>query len=388
MQLADVLCYIFLTITVTASCVGADNQMTEVEDSQPERKISKREATVIIDNNYPMERIFQKPKVIYRRISKQRYGPPKPKYGPPRPKYRPPKVTRKPGKKNGKLRTKPTTQKYGPPHHNVSPNKKRAPNSRYNSLKARPNGKPSFGHVVKMPHYAFFVPDENNFGEPPTDYLSDYQPAKQSYGEPPVDSYGAPLKTTIKDVHPTPQSFQETTHAKHKNRDLNSWNHKPAKNHDLKFAFSKKHPKLTQKQHDSAVVETGPPVDHEDLLVSEHGKPLLQDSQYFFRNQRPSFFTDTAKVVNRPWRPNKQQIDLDDEIIVGGRYAEPPARYVSKFQQNALLYDDDEAFSQFHGHGEGEAPSSATNSPYTNYKHSNMAFSPQNLNDVFSIVDK
>lgn len=360
-----------------------------MDDSQSERKITKREATVIIDNNYPMDRIFQKPKVIYRRISKQRYGPPKPKYGPARPKYRPPKATRKPGKKNGKPKSKPTTQKYGPPNHNASPNKKRAPSTRYNSPKTRLNGKPSFGHVVKMPHYAFFVPDENNFGEPPKEYFGDYQPVKQSYGEPPVDSYGAPLKTSLKDVYPTPQSFQETTYTKYDDRDMSLWNHKPGKIQDLNYAFSKKHPKLIQKQHDSTLIVTVPPLDHgEDLLISENKKPILQDSQYFFRNQRPSFLTDTAKVVNRPWRPNKQQIDLDDEIIVGGRYAEPPARYVTKLQQNTLLYDDDEAFSQFHGHGDADAPSSATNSPYTNYKHSNMAFSPQNLNDVFSIVDK
>ncbi|KAJ8709035.1 hypothetical protein PYW07_008861 [Mythimna separata] len=399
MQFADVLCYVFLTITVTASCSRAEEQSKEVEDTEDGKRITKREATLIVDfNNNHMDKIFQKPKVIYRRISKSRYGPPKakygspkPKYGPPRPKHRPSKGTRKPGKKSrtGKPRT--SSPKYGPPEtfktHHPYTNKKRASKNKpkYGVPKQRPNLRPSFGHVVKMPHYSYFVPEKTSFGEPPA-HLVEHQSHKQSYGEPPVDSYGAPLKPSINDVYPSPHSFQESS----PHEDLHDytkpdyqWNHNYAGS-DNSYAFTKE-PKFTN-------FVTPNPKDSEldsmDPVVGS--KHTMQDNiKFFFRKKRPFYFGD-SKVVNKPWKANKHD-EFDDEIIVGGQYAEPPARFMPKVRQHSPMYEDDEdeeTLPALQGYVDVETAQSAHNSPYSNYKNSNMAFSPQNLNDAFSIVDK
>jgi hypothetical protein len=91
----------FLQIAVTATCISGKpvTQNTEIEENKP-RKISKRDTAILIDN-FPVEPLYSghKPKVIYRRVSRQKYGPPKAKYGPPKPKYGPPSKNRKPIKK-------------------------------------------------------------------------------------------------------------------------------------------------------------------------------------------------------------------------------------------------------------------------------------------------
>nr|XP_021187226.2 uncharacterized protein LOC110374029 [Helicoverpa armigera] len=395
MQFADVLCYIVLTITVTASCVRAEENKSEVEEPQAVKKISKREATVILDN-FPMDRIFQKPKVIYRRISKSRYGPPKSKYGPPRPKIKPPKATKKPGKKGRKGKPKKgAIPKFGVHDYKAvnNLNKKRAskPKPKYGIPKTKPNGRPSFGHVVKMPHYSFFVPENGNFGEPPAPYVRDQPSQKHGYIDPLVDSYGAPVKPNpINEVYSTPQSFQETSppyEAQEYNRPDYQWsNNKFVQQSDTDYAFSKNRPAFAKQP----VFVTPHPKDYNDDTFDADAAEkhnVMQDNKFFFRRKRPFYFAD-SKVVNRPWKPNKQN-EFEDDIIVGGQYAEPPARFLAKTQQSPM-YDDDEdedTFSPLHGYVDMDLPSS-NNSPYVNYKHSNLAFSPQNLNDAFSIVDK
>ncbi|KAF9413547.1 hypothetical protein HW555_008249 [Spodoptera exigua] len=379
-------------ITVTA-CAAGEEQDTEIGETQDgKRIISKREATLILED-YPLDRIFQKPKVIYRRISKQRYGPPKSKYAPPKPKYRPPKVSRKPPKKIRKGSAK-ATSKYGAHKSNnkhiTNLHRKRAskPKSNYSMGKVRPNNKPSFGHIVKMPHYSFFVSEKPSFGEPPVVHAKDHQDQKQSYGEPPVDSYGAPLKASIGDIYSTPQSFQETS----QHYDIHGYNRheyqwtKHTQSPDSNYAYTKKKPSYA----DDHIFVTPTPKDYnEDAMESNVAdKQVRQESKYAFRKKRPFFFTD-SKVLNKPWKPNKQE-EFDDEIIVGGQYAEPPARYVAKLPPHSPMYDDDEdedSFTAQHGYVGADVALSANNSPYSNYKHSNMAFSPQNLNDAFSIVD-
>ncbi|XP_022815695.1 uncharacterized protein LOC111348979 [Spodoptera litura] len=390
MQLADILCWVVLTITVTA-CVAVEEQDTEIEETPDgKRIISKREATLILED-YPLDRIFQKPKVIYRRISKQRYGPPKSKYGPPKPKYWPPKASRKPSKKMRKGNPKATPPKYGTQKstnkHRTNLNRKRA--SIPKSGKVRLNNKPVFGHILKLPHYSIFAPDKPSFGEPPVAHANDYQDQKQSYGEPPVDSYGAPLKTSISDIYSTPQSFQETSqHYDNRghNRHEYQWTkHTPPP--DSNYAFSKKKPSYT----DNKIFVTPIPKDYtEDATeLDAANKQVMQDTKFFFRKKRPFYFAD-SKLLNKPWKPNKQD-DFDDEIIVGGQYAEPPGRYVTKLPHQSPMYDDNEeeedSFTAQHGYVDVDMALSANNSPYSNYKHSNMAFSPQNLNDAFSIVD-
>ncbi|KAF9813729.1 hypothetical protein SFRURICE_007884 [Spodoptera frugiperda] len=381
-------------ITVTA-CIAVEETDNEIEEKEEgKRIISKREATLILED-YPMDRIFQKPKVIYRRISKQRYGPPKSMYGPPKPKYRPPQVSRKPAKKIRKGGPKATAPRYGTPRstskHIANINGKRASKNKgnYSKGKARPSNKPGFGHIVKLPHYSFFAVEKPSFGEPPVAHVNDYQEPKQSYGEPPVDSYGAPLKSSTNDIYSTPQSFQETSQpygVRGFNRHEYQWT-KHTQSPDSNYAFSKKKPAYS----DNQIYVTPSPKDfnEEAMNLDVADKQVMQDSKFFFRKKRPFYFAD-SKVLNKPWKSNKQD-DFEDEIIVGGQYAEPPGRYMPKVPPHSPMYDDNEededSFTGQHGYVDIDMALSANNSPYSNYKHSNMAFSPQNLNDAFSIVD-
>lgn len=350
-------------------------------------------------NGNQVDKMFQKPKVIYRRLSMARYRSPnrkysgsKSKYGPPRPKSRPHKAGRKPGKKARRTsKPKTTSMRYGPPgpkHSTHSTLNRGSPiKPKYGVPKYRPNGRPGYGHIVKMPHYSFFKPDKSGFGEPPAPNVLEYQNHKQSYGEPPVDSYGAPLQHSIKDDFATSHSFMDSSphnEIQDYNNQEQQWNHKYTTNSDSNYAFTNKEPTYSSNVAPTAVdinIDTLDPVS-----IEEQKK---QENKISFRRRRPTYLAD-SKFVNRPWKPNKHN-DFDDEIIVGGQYAEPPARFVPNIHQNSPMYDDDEdedAFPAVRGYRDTDNLVSANSSPYVNYKHSNMAFSPQNLNDAFSIVDK
>lgn len=340
-----------------------------------------------------MDKIFEKPRLIYRKISKVRFQPPKSKYGssksrygPPRPKYKPHKSSRKPGKKSRTGKPKTSSPRYGPPEgrnrHGAYPNKKHNKN---NAHKFRPNfGRPGFGHVVKMPHYSFFVPDKASFGEPP---VPKDQRSQKGYGEPPVDSYGAPVKPGIVDVvFPTPNTFQNFQDTSHQNDFLDHNEQDQQKNHnyidagsDTSFSFTKKEPAFSN-------YVTSNPIDaHEFLNPADRPK----STKFFFRKLKPYYYAD-AKLFNKKWKLNKPEVS-DDEIIVGGQYAEPPARAVPRSRQYLPMYGEDydeEYLPAFQGYVDIDGPQSASHSPYSNYKNSNMAFSPQNLNDAFSIIDK
>lgn len=329
--------------------------------------------------------MYHKPKVIYRRLSRQRYGPPKPKYGPPRAKYGPPPKPRKPAKKYRKK----ISNNYGPP----LSHKKRGQKPRYSPKRPTTSSASAYGPPKKV-HY--YTPDPAGFAEPPEDYEPQQKP-KPSYAEPPVDSYGAPLKTPAAN-YPTAASYSETPNpSSFDNQDFtnfgqDSWSNFPREeNHDNNYEYSKKRP-LYAKPNE--VFEH--PQHHGDLNLNTYtddeynynhdfkDPPLFQNI-----NKKPSFFFDMNKNINKHWKAPRLRPGIQtEEVIVGGQYAEPPPRYVPKFQPSAPMYNGDEDFSPPRRFVDSDVAASATISPYVNYKHSNMAFSPQNLNDAFSIVDK
>lgn len=413
---------------MTATCIDAEDRRHELGERKVDRRLSRRDATVLIDS-MPVEKAFHKPKVIYRRISKQRYGP-KPKYGPPRSKYGHLKPSRKPAKK---YRGKVSNPKYGPPSH-----KKRTLKPRYGTPK-RPMMKPAYGPPKKKPSTSFlansYYPEPMGFGEPPSfhdhrspkpdydDFQKDFQkpgfddyqkpefsdfqklsindfqkqnfdgfqkagfddyPPKQGYGEPPVDSYGAPIKPNLHDLtYPTAQSFPDSSsHFDHDifSSTLQSWNsYQQDQNIDSKYAFSMKNPAFKKPEND--VFVTPVPANTEEELGLNSYSDIYNYRQMKSKIKKKPY--QSMKIIRKPWKGN--QNIMNDEIIVGGKYAEPPARHVPKFQSSAPIFADDDDFAPPGDFSDPEVVASATNSPYVNYKNSNMAFSPQNLNDAFSI---
>ncbi|KAM3960791.1 LOW QUALITY PROTEIN: uncharacterized protein ACR2FA_005100 [Aphomia sociella] len=384
MQLCGALCCILLTITVTAICVRGENKNRGVLEKKIEKRVNKREATLIIDDFHIEPTYKHKPKVIYRRVS--RYVPPKSKYGPPRTKYGPPKL-RKPAKKY----RKPVSVKYGP-----SSYKPRSPKPRYTPK--RPSTKPIIYGVPKIPHYNPYPPEASGFGEPPSAYANDYPPTKQTYGEPPVDSYGAPLKASINDQYPTPQIYSENpsivtnfeTQDQNFGPDYLSWqSFQRDQSLDNHYAYSKKRPTYVRPDVESPNTEEDEEAElntYSDIYT--YNKNVKDPYSLYGRKKKPQYLSDNGKVVKNPWKAPKSRLQPDDEILVGGQYAEPPARYVPKFQPSAPMYNNEEDFAPPQSYADTEVAASAIISPYVNYKNSNMAFSPQNLNDAFSIVEK
>ncbi|RVE45739.1 hypothetical protein evm_009587 [Chilo suppressalis] len=384
MQLGDILCYALLTIAVTATCVkGEEERQNQDLTERKTKRINKREASLII-GNFPVEPIYsQKPKVIYRRISHQRYGPPKSKYEPHRPKYGPPPPkTRKPAKKYRKQ----LSYKYG--HHS----KHRSPKPRYGAPK-RPTKKPTYGPPKKVPPP--YNPEPAGFAEPPVDIEPQHPPLKHNYAEPPVDSYGAPLKIP-NDIYPTAQSYNENQNHYEQSefsnlaQEYHPWqDFPPETNVDNSFAYSKKRP-IFLKPDELFDAQIDQDDEDTNAYPDVHSFHRYKEPEYLNnRKKKPQFFVDSNKKVNKYWKSPRfrpeQVEEEEDEVLVGGQYAEPPARYVPKFQPSAPMFTGSDDFTPARNFGDYyAATTSGTISPYVNYINSNMAFSPQNLNDAFS----
>lgn len=365
-------------VTATTSCVYAEEQNEDLE-TKSDKRIVKRETAVLIDG-YPMDPMYHRPNMIFRRISKQRYGPPvKPRYGPPRPKYGAPRISRKPIKKyRGK-------KPYGP-----SGYKKFATKTRQSYPKWQ---KPLTATINKVPQYSYYPskPIPSGFGEPPAEL--ELQQFKPKYVLSPIDSYGEPVKTTLNDLLPTTNSFPETTPS-YDNSDANGFdqdvwkNIEKEKNADSSFAMSKKLPSFVKA--DTDIFITPAPEFDEDSLKSysdiyiyrQNDKEVIGKSNN--KNKRLQYIPDSSKSLNRPWIAQRRPEKDEDDIVVGGQYAEPPARYFGKYQP---MFSQDDDFNPPRVYRDMHVIT-ARRSPYVNYKNSNMAYNPRNLNDAFTVTKK
>ncbi|CAG4954851.1 unnamed protein product [Parnassius apollo] len=361
-------------IAVTASCAQVEprNQLQNQDLSEEKlgKQVTKRHASVII-KYIPVQPIFKhRPNVSYRRISNQKYRRPKPRYGITRTNYHSTKPSRK------------YLPKYGPPSYY-----KRPPKMRY-GYKKTPSYKPVYAPSKRNPTY-YVTPEPLGFGEPPTDYMLDYHFPKVTYGEPPVNSYRNPIKSATSDAYLTSHIFSDPIDLDNQDFEgqaLKSWQSYHLNYLDLNYAASDKRPSFIRKP------EYENPSDSDDDMNSysdifEYEKRREMNTHK--KNKKLSKPIDTTKVMDRPWKTKKtNEKNLPEEqVVVGGRYAEPPARYVPKFHPNDPMASDDEDFAPPEGAVDPDVVSSATISPYVNYRNSNVAFSPQNLNDAFSIVD-
>lgn len=372
--------FLLFQITVTTSYVSAEGRTNEISEKKSDHRLTKRDAAIIIDS-YPIEPIYKhRPKVIYRRVSTQRYKRPKPIYGPPRHKYR--TKPRKPIKKyRGPL--KPV---YGPPSYKWRPTKPKYGSPKPTKYK---KPKPTYGPPKTVPQ-AYYLPEPAGFGEPPTDWMIDYQSAKHNFAEPPTDSYGSPvneaaLNPYIPEQLSPPTSFSDISSIDNLEsnfgQDFSSSQDFQSDNFDTSAAYSKKRQTFTRPQSFDLSDEN---LDWDSYLKKYKNEDFVEEDA-FERKRKPHYVKETFNSKLRRLKP--VQTELEDEVVVGGRYAEPPARLVPKHRQSYSIPSDEDDFIPYQGFIDPEVAVSATSSPYVNYKHSNMAFSPQNLNDAFSIVN-
>ena len=248
---------------------------------------------------------------------------------------------------------------------------------KYKSLYSSPKQKP----------VSYYSHEPAGFGEPPVDETVDY-PSKKQFGEPPHDSYGSAISADVIDPyipdHFSPPSYSDTSSFDNLDtnfdQDFRPWHKFHEQSYDNSVSYSQKRPEYVRPE----------PFDvHDDFDLNpysynqKHSEAV--DEEPIERKRRPYYLSETVKFKPRRRKPTPEP---DDEVLVGGRYAEPPARFVPKYQQTVSLDSEDDDFVPLKGFVDPDIAISATISPYVNYKHSNVAFSPQNLNDAFSIVDK
>ncbi|XP_047508263.1 uncharacterized protein LOC125051759 [Pieris napi] len=371
MQLTDIF-YVTLLVVVTASLAQQYEENREL--TKPKiHNIRKRE-TIVLYDNFPVEPIYNsKPSVVYRRISHQRHNT-KPKYGPPRTKYRYVKPSRRPLKKYKKTPPKYGPPKYGPPKYGPPTRKKRPYKPRYGPPQY--SQKPIYGPPKKY-QQLFSSSEPVGFGEPPNDFYQEYSNLQQSFAEPPSDFPGLSKAAynlyQLQDFSPmgldTQQAFDLDNKRWTNNLDL-----------DTNLDFTNKQP-IFKTQFDVSV-----PDDDINAYVEYKNRdlPTAEEEHNLYERRRQPYFIDD-NISTKPKRIMKPKTEAE-EVVVGGQYAEPPARIVHKSYSEDNPYEDD--ISSEIGYVDPDVAASATISPYVNYKNSNIAFSPQNLNDAFSIIDK
>ncbi|XP_013147530.1 PREDICTED: uncharacterized protein LOC106110309 [Papilio polytes] len=453
MLLSDVLCYAFLTVTITTSCTQADSisQDYELSDEPLRKHIVKRDSPLVIDH-FPYRPILKhRPKFIYKRVSNPKYRSPKPAYGVTRTKQR----SAKPSRKVMRKYRKSVNPKYSPPSHYKRPPKIRYANPRTQEFK------PLYGLLKRSPDFPL-TPKPAGFGEPPSDYYFEKK-NKMNYGDP-SDVYRGQIKVVPDGPKFARQKFSDSIDVdehdyleqKAKKKDPIFFN-----DFDGNFASSEKRPvnqirgpeydinknakrnygtdfhtsqvkavpkvpnpprqKLSDPidldepdylDHKSKIIDTiylndfdenfgMPEKSHPKVRSPDYQVPLsIDDDENIFSDVYNSEKTLKMDVFNKrkkqkraerfrgrskPVKASLIRDEADDDVIVGGRYAEPPGRYYANYNSRGMMVDDDNFAPP--GAVDPDVASSATMSPYVNYKHSNLAFSPQNLNDAFSIVD-
>lgn len=338
-----------------------------------ERRINKREAALIIDS-YPAESGFEpKSKVIYRRVMRlpHPYRTTRPKYAPKRTKAKSPRPVKQ---KRSKYPPSRYNNKYGPP----KSHKKRPPKSKARGRKpyyAKPVYSVSKNRLQRQPSTPYRPPEPTGFGEPPIEYHGSHNPQslhRPTFSDPPVDSYGAPLTSPhANEFYNQGYPMDDDEHGQAHNQvdEFQTWQN-DQHNVEPHYAYTRQLPSYAAPDDIPRPAQT--PLDYHDFN--------LNNAIYKHENKNP---LRVQKHYNKPWTAKKPR----DHVIVGGQYAEPPGRYVPKYPPIAHHDNDDvEHFGAMHEF-DADTSASGTRSSYVNYKNSNMAFSPQNLNDAFSIVD-
>ncbi|XP_063536771.1 uncharacterized protein LOC134746309 [Cydia strobilella] len=371
MQLSDVLCFIFLTITVAVTCIGAESTKQELVEKRTGRR-AKREAILI--TGYPLNTF--KTSNSNQRATKLRYWHKKPKRGSLKPMYGPP-----PSPPN-----RLTVKKY----------KKKQLRSKYNKYSSKrnakpryPSAKPYYGRPPQRPPkpqpQPYYPQEPVGFGEPPKELAQEYvQPPKQSYGEPPVDSYGNPLTNNF----PTGLSTFERPSNNFADFDQQQFQSLQSYNQDANIdtsnAYSKHHPvyakpEIEEYEHVEPQKYTEFKFDSYADVYKQHP---IKEYQPTAQNSKHHDSQSVKKYKPLKGKPKVNEYENHDHVIVGGQYAEPPGRLVPNYHHETPQYQRDEVAQD--SYFESALISSTSISPYINYKHSNMAFSPQNLNDAFS----
>ncbi|XP_063379467.1 uncharacterized protein LOC134666241 [Cydia fagiglandana] len=373
MQLSDVLCFIFLTITVAVTCVGAENTKQELVGKKTGRR-AKREAIII--TGYPPNNF--KTSTANQRATKLRYWHKKPKRGSLNPIYGPP-----PSAPN-----RLTIKKY---KHKQLRSKYNKFNNKRNAKPRYPSSKPYYGRPPQRPPILrpqpYFPQEPVGFGEPPKELTQEYvQPPKQSYGEPPVDSYGNPLTNNF----PRGLSTNENPNNNFADFDLQQFKSLQSYNQDANIdnnnAYSKHYPVYAKPDIEENDHVEPQPQKYSEFKFDSYADVYNQHpiKEYQPTKQNGKYFDSHSVKKYKPLKgkPIAKEYDNHDHVIVGGQYAEPPGRLVPNYPQEAPHYEGDETAQD--SYIESTLMSSTSISPYINYKHSNMAFSPQNLNDAFS----
>lgn len=359
---------------MTASSTQAENddkglEVTgETKRENETKSIAKRE--VIVMDNIPYESsIKHGPKIIYRRMTRQRgYVRPKPKPGLPRPRYGPSLNAKKPLKKYRSR--KPTMKKISP----------QGPYKTHKRQRKPPYKKPP----VYPPNPSYMLQEPAGFGEPPSDFMNDYQRQK-GYAEPPTDSYGAPLKFNSNPINsfasdPEFLSPQEgPNHNSYNYRPNQNWNDQGYSNNDNSYSPSQKHLSKA-KPFETFLSEPSAIEDQLDQEMKFYSEMYNQKLRYELEKKK-KFLNDFRAMTKKPVKAIQKS-----PLVVGGQYAEPPARYMPKFKETTESFAGDDAFLGAKGLSDSDVAGSSASS-YVNYKNSNMAFSPQNLNDAFSVID-
>lgn len=367
-------------MTITATCVAGDEAKRKEEGKIIEKR-TKRESAVLIDS-FPTSTYKSKPDIIYQRVPKakfwkSKYGTTKPRFGPPKSKYGPPKPKYGPPKQNSYINRQPVKKYRRKPIKSTKYSKKKLAITKFGPVK-KPYG-PPIPKKPKRPYQeSFYAPEPVHFrepagfGEPPKDLVGEYvQPPQQNYGEPPVDSYGVPLKAVN---FPTTEQFKGDSYDNIDQQYQSYQSYQKDLNVDNVNSYTKNRP-----------VYTKPDPELEEYRQKNHGFNLDSYADVYrntFFNpdigkQKSKYHFPHSIQKNKPWKTHLKP-EAEDHIVVGGQYAEPPGRLV-RHSLTGPVYEDDNAYA------DTEVVSSAAISPYVNYKHSNMAFSPQNLNDAFSL---
>lgn len=303
---------IFVVLIAAAGALGSedkqikahrDEKKADVAPAGDELKIAKREA-IILDSPPDGPPMFKRNvKVIYKKVPVRpkrynSYAFKKPKRNS-RPYNRGPTKSRRQTKK-GRRNIK--------PRYSNKPSQISILNHAERSPSLGPWRPPSPPHSRGPPH-------SNSFGEPPIKFSleSKYKKPSQSYGEPPHNSYTQNIHTGYDDSEDLAGNLYDSyTNPGHIGV---ASNYRPGKNNPQSDYF----------------------IDQGGKFEPWHSSIYAKDVPYVsITKASKSKLKRTKHTTARP---------LQDEVFVGGQYAEPPGRYVKDQGSSPTIEDYEQVYS-------------------------------------------